>query len=67
MTTTSDTIVDSGAERRPEPGPTAGDVTPEAGTATTRRRSLVFRFGLAIVLGFLLAMGIGAGISARSV
>jgi vancomycin resistance protein YoaR len=57
MTTTSETIVDTGAERRPEAGPAAGEPPARA----RRGRSLAFRFGVSFVLGFLLAFGIGVG------
>jgi hypothetical protein len=58
MTTTSDTIVDTGAELRPEAGPTAG----EPPARPRPRRSFAFRFGVSFVFGFLLAMVAGAGI-----
>ncbi|HEV8403122.1 MAG TPA: VanW family protein [Candidatus Limnocylindrales bacterium] len=69
MTTTSDTLVDTGADAT-ETGIVAVPLLPLTAAATDggpaarprRRRSFAFRFGVAFVLGFLLAIGTGAGI-----
>jgi len=72
-----DATPDAGAEATPDPGADATDpaidavpVLPLAAAVTDvepsarprRRRSLALRFGVALVLGFLLAAGIGTGV-----